>query len=61
MLFVVIVALGMETVVVTEVHGKDVVRHVGHTVPDDKVGGQPVSKNIYKYLHIYKQILPDVH
>lgn len=29
-------------VVVAEVHGEDVVRHVGNTVPYDKVGGEPV-------------------
>lgn len=39
---VVLVAFDVEAVVVTEVHGEDVVRHVGHPVPDDKVGGQPV-------------------
>lgn len=42
MLLVVLVPFDVEAVVVTEVHGKDVVRHVGDTVPDDKVGGQPV-------------------
>lgn len=42
MLLVVLVAFDVEAVVVAEVHGEDVVRHVGHAVPDDKVGGQPV-------------------
>lgn len=41
---VVLVPFDVEAVVVTEVHGKDVVRHVGDTVPDDKVGGQPVPE-----------------
>lgn len=44
MLLVVLVPLDAEAVVVTEVHGEDVVRHVGHAVPDDKVGGQPVPE-----------------
>lgn len=43
-LLVVLVPFDAETVVVTEVHGEDVIRHVGHTVPDDKVGGQPVPE-----------------
>lgn len=41
---VVLMPFDVEAVVVTEVHGKDVVRHVGDTVPDDKVGGQPVPE-----------------
>lgn len=54
MLLVVLVAFDVEAVVVTEVHGEDVICHVGHTVPDDKVGGQPVpgvkkKKNTCKY------------
>jgi hypothetical protein len=40
---VVLVPFDLEAVVVAEIHGVEVVRHVGHTVPDDKVGGQPVS------------------
>lgn len=51
MLLVVLVPFDAEAVVVTEVHGEDVVCHVGHTVPDDKVGGQPVSgKEQTKYI-----------
>lgn len=64
MLLVVLVPFDAEAVVVTEVHGEDVVRHVGHAVPDDKVGGQPVpeekkKQNTWKYCmhadseHIY--------
>lgn len=41
---VVLVSFDAEAVVVTEVHGKNVVRHVWHAVPDDKVGGQPVPE-----------------
>lgn len=53
MLLVVLVAFDVEAVVVTEVHGEDVVRHVGHTVPDDKVGGQPVPvMKRHKIFHI---------
>lgn len=48
MLLVFIMSFDLETVVVTEVHGEDIICHVGHTVPDDKVGSQPVpeKKNI---------------
>lgn len=42
MLLVLLVPFDAEAVVVAEVHGEDVVCHVGHTVPDDKVSGQPV-------------------
>lgn len=41
---VVLVSFDAEAVVVTEVHGKNVVCHVWHAVPDDKVGGQPVPE-----------------
>lgn len=41
-LLVLLVPFDAEAVVVAEVHGEDVVRHVGHAVPDDEVGGQPV-------------------
>lgn len=41
-LLVVLMAFHSEAVVVTEVHGEDVICHVGGAVPDDKVGGQPV-------------------
>lgn len=41
---VVLVPFDAEAVVVTEVHGEDVVCHVGYAVPDDKVGGQPVPE-----------------
>lgn len=56
MLLVVLVPFDVETGVVTEVHGEDVVRHVGHAVPDDKVGGQPVpgvkeNENTHEYVH----------
>lgn len=43
-LLVVLVPFDPVAVVVTEVHGEDVVRHVGDAVPDDKVGGQPVPE-----------------
>lgn len=54
MLLVVLVAFDAEAVVVTEVHGEDVICHVGHTIPDDKVGGQPVPgvKKKKKYMWI---------
>lgn len=42
MLLVVLMPFDPEAVEVTEVHGEDVVCHIGHAVPDDKVGGQPV-------------------
>lgn len=42
MLLVILVPLDAKMVVVTKVHGEDVVCHVGDTVPDNKVGGQPV-------------------
>lgn len=41
---VALVPFDVEAVVVAEVHGEDVVRHVGHAVPDDEVGGQPVPE-----------------
>lgn len=44
MLLVILVSFDAEMVVVTKVHGKDVVCHVGHPIPDNKVGGQPVPE-----------------
>lgn len=44
MLLVILVPFDAEMVEVTKVHGEDVVCHVGHAVPDDKVGGQPVPE-----------------
>lgn len=41
-LFIVLVPFDPETIVVTEVHGEEVVGHVGNAVPDDKVSGKPV-------------------
>jgi hypothetical protein len=43
-LLILLVTLDPEAVVVAEVHGVDIVCHVGHAVPDDKVGGQPVPE-----------------
>lgn len=51
MLLVVLMPFDAEAVVVTEVHGKDVIRHVGHTIPDDKVGGQPVPEDETEQKH----------
>lgn len=42
MALVVLVSFDAEAVVVAEVHGKNVIRHVWNAVPDDEVGGQPV-------------------
>ena len=50
-LLVVLVTFDSETVVVTEVHGEEVVRHVGHAVPDDKGCGQPVPDRKKKQIH----------
>lgn len=44
MLLVLLVPFDAEAVVVAEVHGEDVVCHVGHAVPDDKVGCKPVPE-----------------
>lgn len=43
-MLVTLVTFDPEAVVMAEVHGKDVVRHVGHAVTDDKGGGQPVPE-----------------
>lgn len=43
-LFIVLVPFDPETIVVTEVHGEEVVGHVGNAVPDDKVSGKPVPE-----------------
>ncbi len=51
-LLVILVSFDAEAVVVTEVHGKDVVSHVGHAVPDDKVGGQPVPEEEENKIHL---------
>lgn len=48
---VVLVSFDAEAVVVTEVHGKNVVCHVWHAVPDDKVGGQPVPETKKFYIN----------
>lgn len=42
MALVVLVSVDAEAVIVTEVHGENVVRHVWHAVPNDEVGCQPV-------------------
>lgn len=46
MLLVVLMPFDAVAVVVAEVHGKDVVRHIRDTVPDDKIGGQPVPEEV---------------
>lgn len=43
-LLVVLVAFDVVAVVVAEVHGEDVICHIGDAVPDDEVGGQPVPE-----------------
>lgn len=44
MALVFLVSFDAEAVVVAEVHGKNVIRHVWHAVPDDKVCRQPVPE-----------------
>jgi len=41
--FIVLVAFDPEAIVMAEVHSEDVIRHVGNAIPNDKIGGQPVS------------------
>lgn len=43
-LLVAFVTFDPEAVVMAEVHGKDVVGHVGNAVTDDKSSGQPVPE-----------------
>lgn len=51
MLLVVLVPFDSEAVVVTEVHSKEVVCHVGPTEPNDKVVSEPVpEKEQTKYM-----------
>lgn len=45
MALVVLVSFDVEAMVVTEVHGKNVIRHVWHAVPDDEVSRQPVPES----------------
>lgn len=52
MLLVLLVPFDAEAIVVTEIHGEDVVCHVGHTIPDDKVGGQPVPEEETNKTHV---------
>lgn len=52
MLLVLLMPFDAEAVVVAEVHGEDVVCHVGHTVPDDEVGGQPVPEEEKTKIHV---------
>lgn len=47
-LLVALVTFDPEAVVMTEVHGEDVVRHVGHAVTHDEGGGQPVPEEEQK-------------
>lgn len=47
--FIVLVTFDPEAMVMAEVHGEDVVWHVGHAVPNDKMGGQPVSGTEYQH------------
>lgn len=44
MLLIILVAFDVEMVVVTKIHGEDIVRHVGDAVPDNKVRGQPMPE-----------------
>lgn len=55
-LLVVLVAFDPEAVVVAEVHGENVVSHVGHTVPDNKVGGQPVPEEKHGVRQCYRNL-----
>lgn len=48
MALVFLVSFDAEAVVVAEVHGKNVIRHVWHAVPDDKVCRQPVPEKKFK-------------
>lgn len=50
MLLVLLESSNAEAVEVTEVHGEDVICHVGPAVPDDKVGGQPVPEEEKKQM-----------
>ena len=45
MLLVVLVPFDAVAVIVAKVHSKDVIGHVGDSVPDDKIGGQPVPED----------------
>lgn len=56
MLLVVLMPFDAEAVVVTEVHGEDVISHVGHTIPDDKVGGQPVPEDETEQKHVNENL-----
>lgn len=38
-----------EAVVMAEVHGEEVVGHVGHAVADDEGGGQPVPEEKHTF------------
>lgn len=50
-LLVALVTLDPEAVVMAEVHGEDVVGHVGHAVADDEGGGQPVPEEKHSFTH----------
>lgn len=52
----------MVAVIVAEIHGEDVVRHVGNAVPDDKVGGEPVpEKEKYVYKHSNEAVVESIN
>lgn len=59
MALVVLVPFDAEAVVVTEVHGENIVRHVWHAITDDEVGCQPVPERDKKdliFVKIFSQL-----